>query len=216
MSTIGSRIRNRREELGLSQDELGKRLGYRSRSSINKIELDQRNLTQSKIKAIADALETTPAYIMGWDEPDQKLNEENLKFFDNLFPIQTKKFPLIGNIACGKPIFADEQFEAYIEAGANIKADFCLRAKGDSMIGARIYDGDIVFIRKQEMVEDGEIAAVLIDDEATLKRVYYDQKNNVIQLFAENPQYKTMRFVGEELNHIRILGKAVALQTDIK
>lgn len=216
MSTIGSRIRNRREELGLSQDELGRRLGYKSRSSINKIELDQRNLTQSKIKAIADALETTPAYIMGWDEPDQKLDEENLKFFDNLFPIETKKFPLLGNIACGKPIFADEQFEAYIEAGANIKADFCLRAKGDSMIGARIYDGDIVFIRKQEMVDDGEIAAVLIDDEATLKRVYYDQENNVIQLFAENPQYKTMRFVGEELNRIRILGKAIALQTDVK
>lgn len=216
MSTIGSRIRNRREELGLSQDELGKRLGYKSRSSINKIELDQRNLTQSKIKAIAEALETTPAYIMGWNEPDQKLDKENLKFFDNLFPIETKKFPLIGNIACGKPILADEQFEAYIEAGANIKADFCLRAKGDSMIGARIYDGDIVFIRKQEMVDDGEIAAVLIDDEATLKRVYYDQESNVIQLFAENPQYKTMRFAGEELDHIRILGKAVALQTDIK
>lgn len=216
MSTIGSRIRNRREELGLSQDELGKRLGYKSRSSINKIELDQRNLTQSKIKAIAEALETTPAYIMGWDEPDQKLDKENLKFFDNLFPIETKKFPLIGNIACGKPILADEQFEAYIEAGANIKADFCLRAKGDSMIGARIYDGDIVFIRKQEMVDDGEIAAVLIDDEATLKRVYYDQESNVIQLFAENPQHKTMRFAGEELDHIRILGKAVALQTDIK
>lgn len=216
MSTIGSRIRNRREELGLSQDELGKRLGYKSRSSINKIELDQRNLTQSKIKAIAEALETTPAYIMGWDEPDQKLDKENLKFVDNLFPIETKKFPLIGNIACGKPILADEQFEAYIEAGANIKADFCLRAKGDSMIGARIYDGDIVFIRKQEMVDDGEIAAVLIDDEATLKRVYYDQESNVIQLFAENPQYKTMRFAGEELDHIRILGKAVALQTDIK
>lgn len=70
MSTIGSRIRDRREELGLSQDELGKRLGYKSRSSINKIELDQRNLTQSKIKAIADALDTTPAYIMGWNEPD--------------------------------------------------------------------------------------------------------------------------------------------------
>lgn len=216
MSTIGSRIRNRREELGLSQDELGKRLGYKSRSSINKIELDQRSLTQSKIKAIADALETTPSYIMGWNEPDVKLDEEDLKFFDNLFPIETKKFPLLGNIACGKPFFADEQFEAYVEAGANIKADFCLRAKGDSMIGARIYDGDIVFIHKQEMVDDGEIAAVLIDDEATLKRVYYDQENNVIQLFAENPQYKTMRFVGEELNHIRILGKAVALQTDIK
>lgn len=216
MSTIGSRIRNRREELGLSQDELGKRLGYKSRSSINKIELDQRNLTQSKIKAIADALETTPSYIMGWDEPDQKFDEEKLKFFDNLFPITVQKIPLLGNIACGKPIFADEQFEAYVEAGANIKADFCLRAKGDSMIGARIQDGDIVFIHKQEMVDDGEIAAVLIDDEATLKRVYYDQENSILQLFAENPQYKTMRFVGEELNHIRILGKAVAFQSDVK
>ena len=216
MSTIGSRIRNRREELGLSQDELGKRLGYKSRSSINKIELDQRNLTQSKIKAIADALETTPSYIMGWDEPDQKFHEEKQKFFDNLFPITVQKIPLLGNIACGKPIFADEQFEAYVEAGANIKADFCLRAKGDSMIGARIQDGDIVFIHKQEMVDDGEIAAVLIDDEATLKRVYYDQENSILQLFAENPQYKTMRFAGEELNHIRILGKAVAFQSDVK
>lgn len=216
MSTIGSRIRNRREELGLSQDELGKRLGYKSRSSINKIELDQRNLTQSKIKAIADALETTPAYIMGWNEPDQKLDEENLKFFDNLFPIEIKRFPLLGNIACGKPIFADEQFEAYVEGGANIKADFCLRAKGDSMIGARIYDGDIVFIQKQEMVDDGEIAAILIGDEATLKRVYYDRENGVIQLFAENPRFKTMRFVGEELNQIRIIGKAIAFQSDLK
>lgn len=72
MSTIGSRIRKRREELGLSQDELGKKLGYKSRSSINKIELDQRNLTQSKIKAIADALDTTPAYIMGWNESEMK------------------------------------------------------------------------------------------------------------------------------------------------
>ena len=216
MSTIGNRIRNRREELGLSQDELGKRLGYKSRSSINKIELDQRNLTQSKIKAIADALETTPSYIMGWDEPDQKFDEEKLKFFDNLFPITVQKIPLLGNIACGKPIFADEQFEAYVEAGAKIKADFCLRAKGDSMIGARIQDGDIVFIHKQEMVDDGEIAAVLIDDEATLKRVYYDQENSILQLFAENPQYKTMRFAGEELNHIRILGKAVAFQSDVK
>ena len=216
MSTIGNRIRNRREELGLSQDELGKRLGYKSRSSINKIELDQRNLTQSKIKAIADALETTPSYIMGWDEPDQKFDEEKLKFFDNLFPITVKKFPLLGNIACGEPIFAEQNFEAYVEAGANVHADFCLRAKGDSMIGARIQDGDIVFIKKQEMVDDGEIAAVLIDDEATLKRVYYDQENGILQLFAENPQYKTMRFTGEELDHIRILGKAVAFQSDVK
>lgn len=213
MHTIGSRIRNRREELGLSQDELAKRLDYKSRSSINKIELDQRNLTQSKIKAIADALETTPAYIMGWNEPKQKLNDDDDEFsVDNIFHIKTKKFPLLGNIACGEPIFADEQFDAYVEAGADIKADFCLRAKGDSMTGARIYDGDIVFIRKQPMVANGEIAAVLIESEATLKRVQYNREENELLLFAENPKYKTLHYSGEELDHIRIIGKAVAFQ----
>lgn len=216
MSTIGSRIRNRREELGLSQTELGKKLGYKSRSSINKIELDQRNLTQSKIKAIADALDTTPAYIMGWNEQHQKLDTEKLKLFDNLFPIETKRFPLLGNIACGVPIFANEEKELYVEAGANIHADFCLKAEGDSMIGARIQDGDIVFIRQQEMVDDGEIAAVLIGDEVTLKRVQYNPDENELLLFAENPKYKTMRYTGEELNRIRILGKAVAFQSDIR
>lgn len=205
--TIGDRIRVRREELHLSQKDLAEKLGYRSRSSINKIEVGCQNLTQSKIKAIADALETTPAYIMGW--------KEELKV-DNLFKIETRKFPLLGNVACGTPIFADEDRELYVEAGANIPADFCLRAKGDSMIGARIYDGDIVFVQKQEIVDDGEIAVVLIGDEATLKRVQYNPEENELLLFAENPQYKTMRFVGEELNKIRILGRAVAFQSDIK
>lgn len=216
LSTIGSRIRNRREELGLSQDELGKRLGYKSRSSINKIELDQRNLTQSKIKAIADALDTTPAYIMGWNEPNKKLDAEKLKFFDNLFPIETKRFPLLGDIACGKPIVANEEKELYVEAGAGIQADFCLRARGDSMIGARIYDGDIVFIQQQDMVDDGEIAAVIIDDEATLKRVNYYPEKNLLILKAENSKYEDLIYTGEELNHIRILGKAVAFQSDIR
>lgn len=164
------------------------------------------NMRRDKIALLASALGTTPEYLMGW---------ETEVTADNLFRIEKRKFRLLGNIACGEPIFADEEFEQYVGAGTDIKADFCLRAKGDSMIGARIYDGDIVFIRQQEMVNDGEIAAVLIDDEATLKRVHYDQENGVLQLFAENPKYKTMRFSGEELNHIRILGKAIAFQSDI-
>ena len=216
MSTIGSRIRNRREELGLSQDELGRRLGYKSRSSINKIELDQRNLTQSKIKAIADALDTTPSYIMGWDEPEQQFDTEKLKFFDNLLPSGIKRFPLLGDIACGKPITANEEVELYVEAGANIQADFCLRAKGDSMIRARIFDGDIVFIRKQSMVDNGEIAAVVIDDEATLKRVNYYPEKNLLILKAENPDYEDLIYTGEQLDHVIILGKAVAFQSDVR
>lgn len=135
---------------------------------------------------------------------------------NNINPITKVKIPLLGDIACGKPIFCNEDRESYVEVGAEIHADFCLRAKGDSMIGARIYDGDIVFIREQSMVENGEIAAVVIDDEATLKRVSYDSSINELRLMAENPNYKTMIFHGEELNQIRILGKAIAFQGDVK
>lgn len=116
-------------------------------------------------------------------------------------------------IAAGQPIFAEEHFESYVEAGANIRADFCLRVKGDSMINARICDEDIVFIRKQPDVNDGEIAAVLIDNEATLKRVY--KKKGEIILVAENPAYKPLVYKGEELNEIRILGKAIAFQSNV-
>lgn len=106
------------------------------------------------------------------------------------------KFPLLGNIACGEPIFANEERELYVEAGANIQADFCLRAKGDSMIGARIYDGDIVFIKQQPMVEDGEIAAVLIEDEQPWSGCIMIGKTGSSTV-RWNPQYKTMQLVGE-------------------
>lgn len=220
MSTIGSRIRLRREKLGLTQDELGRRLGYKSRSSINKIELDQRNLTQSKIKAIADALETTPSYIMGWESETTETNVtieagRDVKI-DNIYQIETTKIPLLGEIACGEPIYANEDRESYVEAGTSIKADFCLKCKGDSMINARIHDGDIVFIRKQSTVNNGEIAVVLIEDEATLKRVFYYQDQSKLILQAENPTFEPLVYIGEEINKIRILGKAVAFQSDVK
>ena len=134
----------------------------------------------------------------------------------NCFPIEKKKFPLLGNIACGEPIFADEDFEGYVEAGADIDADFCLRASGDSMIGARIHDGDIVFIKQQPIVDNGQIAAVLIENEATLKRFYYDQASDTVQLMAENPSYAPIVKMKSDLNDIRILGRAIAFQSIIK
>lgn len=203
--TIGQRIKERREELDITQDELAKRLGYKSRSSINKIELDIYNLKQSKIKAIADALQTTPGYIMGWDDTDQYV-----------LPISVQSLPLLGNISCGNPILADEHIELYVELTTKIKADFCLKAKGDSMINARIHDGDIVFIRKQDTVENGEIAAVIIGDEATLKRVFYYPDEGKLVLQAENPKYEPFVYIGDELNTVKILGKAVAFQSDIR
>ena len=135
--------------------------------------------------------------------------------FDNLSPIQTQRIPMLGEIACGEPIWCDEDRESYIEAGTNIRADFCLKAKGDSMINARICDGDIVFIKQQPMVENGDIAAVIIDNEATLKRVYFDKENGKLVLQAENPKYSPLVYIGDELNSIRILGKAIAFESNL-
>ena len=136
----------------------------------------------------------------------------------NIFPIELKCFPMLGEIACGKPKYTNEDRESYIMAGTNIKADFCLRASGDSMIIARILDGDIVFIRKQDMVENGEIAAVVVNNEseATLKRVFYYPEKAVLILKPENPAYEDFIFTGEELNEVHILGKAVAFQSDVR
>lgn len=137
----------------------------------------------------------------------------------NLYTATIREFPLLGTIAAGQPIFAEETIPVPVSGAVGIDADFCLKVQGDSMINAKINDGDIVFIRKQSMVEDGEIAAVLISelygDTATLKRVYYDKIENKIQLIAENPKYPPLSYSGERLNDIRILGKAVALQTPL-
>lgn len=141
------------------------------------------------------------------------LKYNNSIVLNNIMNIEHKRLPMLGKIACGKPIMADEVFDGYVNVGSQIHADFCLRAVGDSMIGARIYDGDIVFIRQQPEVENGEIAAVAIDDSVTLKRVYVSE--DYIELIAENPKFKPLRIRKEDAENIKILGKAVAFQGDV-
>lgn len=214
LKSIGERIKKLREDLSITQGELAEKAGYTSHSSIAKIESGAIDLPQSKIELIASALNTTPAYLMGWKD-DPRISERSMQF-DNIFPIQTQRIPMLGDIACGKPIFANEERESYVQAGINIKADFCLTARGDSMIGARIHDGDIVFCRSQSIVDNGEIAAVIIGEEATLKRVYYYPEKKKLVLQAENPKYEPYVYIGSELDEITILGKAIAFQSDIK
>lgn len=138
------------------------------------------------------------------------------KLPDNLIPIRMgKPLPLIGSIACGRPVLAEENVEEMVACPEDIHADFCLRCKGDSMIGCRIMDGDIVYIRQQDDVDDGQIAAVLIEDEATLKRVYKIGHDR-IELRPENPVYPVMTYTGSELDRIRILGLAVAFTSPVK
>lgn len=205
---IGNRIKNKRIELNMTQEELALKSGYTSRSSINKIELGLVDIPQSKIASIASALGVSPAYLLFGDVFTDKDNSE-------LRPVNLKKFPMLGEIACGKPIFANEEHETYIDASADIKADFCLTAKGDSMVGARIHNGDVVFIKEQSIVDNGQIAAVIIDNDVTLKRWYFypDKKKLVLQ--AENPSYEPFVFIGEELNNIRCLGRAVSFMSNL-
>lgn len=206
--SIGDNIKKLRESKGLSQVELGKIAGV-SDKAVSTWENNIKTPRVGVIQKLSDYFGVSKSNII------EDVNDIISKY-DNVSPISKQKIPLLGEIACGKPIYADEHIECYIEAGTNVQADFCLKAKGDSMIGARILDGDIVFIRKQDMVEDGEIAAVIIENEATLKRVYYDKENNLLKLVAENPNVATMVYSGEELNQIHILGKAIAFQSDVK
>ena len=200
--SLYDRIRIRREALGMSQEELAFKLGYKSRSSINKIELGKADISQSKIKAFADALDTTGAYLMGWDVSEQPIPPG----FEPL-PEMTA-VPRVGEIACGEPILAEQNIETYDSVPKMWHADFTLACHGDSM-EPRVKDGDVVAIRTQPTVENGEIAAVRIDDEATLKHVYHYPDRLVLQ--PENPAFPPIVLVGEEINRAVIEGKAVGL-----
>lgn len=163
---------------------------------------------QDKLSILGLALDVSEAWLAGYDVP--------MRRNDNVTTITTKRFPLLGAIACGVPILATETLESYIESGTNVQADFCLRAKGDSMINARIYDGDIVFVRSQDTVENGEIAVVIIGDEATLKRVFFYPEQSKLVLQAENAKYEPFVYVGNELQNVKILGRAIAFQSDVR
>lgn len=204
--TIGERVKLARKKKGMTQEELASLLGYKSKSSVTHIE-NGRDIPRAMVSQLAKILDVTPSYLMGWEDENEA--SELFEKFDNIKPVQLKRFPMLGEIACGEPIWADEDHESYVMADMDIKADFCLRAKGDSMINARIYDGDIVFIKEMPIVNNGDIAAVIIDNEATLKRFYYDRENNYLQLIAENPQYKPLVYRDAQLDEIRVLGKAV-------
>ncbi|MGN0494402.1 MAG: LexA family protein, partial [Acutalibacteraceae bacterium] len=198
-----------RVKKGYSQTELAELLGYKSRSSINKIEKEGRDIPRSIIVRLAELLDVTPAYLMGWEE------ESIFDKYPQIEPIpEMRKIPLLGAIACGKPIYKEKN--EWISLPTDIKADFCLRCEGDSMINARIYDGDIVFIKSCPEVENGQIAAVSIDNEVTLKRVYYYKDKNKLVLSPENPNYEPFVYMNEELDDIRILGKAVMFLSAVK
>lgn len=153
------------------------------------------------IEEIAPIFGVTAAYLAGW--------EDDLPSYPGIMPVEKKRFPFLGEIACGEPIYADEEHNVYLESDSSIKADFCLRCKGDSMTGDNINDGDVVFIRKQDTVNNGDIACFIIDDEATLKHIYL--ADNTVSLVSSNLSYPPIVYKEDDCKTIKILGKAVAL-----
>lgn len=213
MLELYKNIKKFRKQNGWSQEELAKKAGYTDRSSIAKIEKGLFDLPQSKILLFADIFGVDAGTLMGMDGVN---NNSSIPSFPNIQPISTKRYPVLSSIACGEPIVMQEDLELYVNASTDIKADFVLIAKGDSMTGARIYDGDFVFIRQQPTVENGEIAAVGIGNEATLKRVFWYANKTLLVLRAENPDYPDLEYSGEKLDCVRIFGKAVAFQSDVR
>ena len=199
MSELSRRIRHRREELGLSQEELADRMGYRSKSSITKLEKGVNDLPQSKLEELAAALRTTSAWLLGLDIPAPPPGFEPL-------PVMAQ-VPLVGSIACGTPITAEQNIECYIGVPAAWHADFALTCHGNSM-APTICDGDIVCIRRQPEVEQGEIAAVRVGEEATLK--HFHRQGDAVMLLADNAAVcPPMIYAGPQLNEIQIEGRAV-------
>lgn len=218
MAKFCDRLRELRNSRDLSQLELSKLLKI-SKSSVNMYERGEREPGIETLEFIADFFNVDLDYLIGKSDCPNKALWHTLQVNGNLpgniIPMPSmNKIPLVGRIACGVPILADEHIEDYVDIPSHVHADFALTCKGDSMVGARIYDGDIVYIRQQETVDSGEIAAVLIDSEATLKRVrIYDDH---IILEPENPMYKPLVYWDSEMANVRILGKAVSFTSTVR
>ena len=195
----------RRKEVNLSQGELAKLTGYTDRTSISKIESGKVDLPQSKIRIFAEALHTTEGELMGTTEPP--LPSDAIPY------APTQRIPILGRISAGLPLYADEQIEGYTYTDLNHGGEyFALRVHGDSMNAIRIYDGDLLIIRKQDVVEDGEIAVVMVnDDEATVK--CWHRRENIVMLEPKstNPTHQMQIYDAKE-TPIRVIGKVVQNQ----
>lgn len=207
-----TRLKQLRKENSWTQKELSEKVSL-TKSMISMYENGRRKPSYEALEELADTFNVSIDYLTGASNDNGRIKQDSHPLPTNIIPLQkSRRIPILGTIACGDPIFAQENFDGYFIADSTIKADFCLYAKGDSMIGAGIEDGDVAFIRKQEAVETGEIAAVLLPEanEATLKRVYI--KDDYILLQPDNPSYAPI-MVKED---VRILGKLVGIYHDVE
>lgn len=207
VATFARRLREGLDVRGMTQAELAKRSGI-SKSSISRYIKGDWEGKQSAVYELAKALGVTEAWLMGYDVPMESDTAPSVPPGFEPLPKMVKR-PLVGSIACGEPITAEENIEDYVDVPENVQCDFCLRCKGDSMIDAGIHDGDVVYIHITPQVENGQIAAVRIDGEATLKRVFWDESSQTLTLLAENRNFAPLVYTGPILETVHVEGRAV-------
>lgn len=213
-ATFAQRLREGLDLRGMKQIELATRSGISKYSISHYLKGDWEG-KQDAVYELARALNVSEAWLMGYDIPAERSAPKVSVQLDKkptippgFMPLpKMRKVPLIGAIACGDPITAIQNREGDVNAPVDMRCDFALKCQGESMIGAGIHDGDVVYIRIQPEVENGEIAAVRIGEEATLKRVYLH--NDYIELRPENPAFESIIRRREEMNDVQIEGKAV-------
>ena len=189
MASLSDMLVYLRKREGFSQQELADKLGM-TRSAIGMYETGKREPDLETLEAFADFYNVDMNTLTG------RHNAQALPA--NIIPLpKMKKVPLVGQIACGTPILAEQNVTDYVDLPTHIHADYALTCKGDSMVNIGISDGDIVYIREQTEVENGQIAVVRVDDEYTLKRVYFHE--DYVELRPENPVHKAIILRGHQL-----------------
>lgn len=208
ITTMKARLQEALDLRGMRPIDLANASGV-SKGSISQYLAGRNQATNDRLYSMAKVLRVNPVWLMGFDVPRDDIHI----FYPGLEPApKTHSVPILGTIACGKPITSEENIQGFADVPEHIKCDFCLRCKGDSMIGARIYDGDIVYVKSQPEVENGQIAAVLVDGDVTLKRLYAFSDHLILR--AENPAYPDLIY--DDRNDVHILGRAFAFTGKVK
>lgn len=207
MTQLSTVLKQRRKELGLTLAQIADAMDV-SEATVQRWESGNiKSVRYDKINKLADILKIHPSAIMGWDR------QQEMPIPSGFQPMpEIERVPRVGRIACGDPITAEENIEDYDEVLKSWHADFTLICAGDSML-PKIEDGDVVAIRSQPEVNNGEIAAVRIGDEATLKLFFLH--DDYIELRPINPAYQSIIRRREEMNDVHIEGKAVGLCRNI-
>ena len=209
LNSIRDRIMQQKDLQGLSYQDLADATGM-SKSTIQRYVTGSiGNLGLDKVETLARALNCSPGYLMGWETDP---GNAAIFRYDNISKIDKKEIPLmLTPVHCGEPTYADDHVATYYPIGDDLNVDFCLTCAGDSMIEAGIEDGDIVLVRRQPDVENGEIAVVSLGDEATLKRVYKHQSKNIVELRPANSAYDSIILFPNDMENVRILGKVIVV-----